>query len=247
MNLVYSRLVEGDDVDGASVLLPLTNICDGVNDLPDYSIHPHALNEHHLPTIIGGVLTNVAPGLQAVVHPTGTRSNYSNIYPGYATSVFTGGGAKWGLISDGVNSLEILFDAVHLGMTNPNRIGGLLIKANIHLYSILGACKQPTQCLACFGLAWKSAAGVWSIIPRTERFLNRYYTHPAIEPSYEKYDVPITTLLTENDTGATHVIGIKAVVALYTTQEIPTDPWTDQMVQITSSNMSVLPLHGALI
>lgn len=254
-HIVYSPQDEGDVLSGTTLMSQLNQIRSSVNNLPDYALAPHAARHNHLPSLITGLLEAVTPGYTTAVYTTGARSTYTNRYPGYATSTIAANPAGsllgWILVSSGGNTLQISFTPLELGMGAAGRVAGILVRTNITCYSIGGACKYWAECEACFCIGWMDDGDVWHVIPRSERFLNRVTTEDpetdqyAYPDDYCKYDIPIHTFIDATTIGGGKIKAVGVFVARHDLGADWATPTAE--VKLTSSNMSIIPLHAEIL
>lgn len=202
---------EGDALNAASFNTPLSQLQAEINDLDEPSIKRYTLGNQHLPSqvlAVGHQLLN--PG---AVH---TYNNTVEPYPGWNTL------AGWKIINTlgsagGGTELEaILGSSVDLAGSG---VKGVLVYCNIEVMQIYDslAITISGAFYALFALQLRLTTGAYLHIARTERYTNSDIETIAGVPTQlpVRKDVPIRTLITVADVGATTTIDrVRAVVSV---------------------------------
>ena len=230
-----SAIEEGDAFSAASLNSRFTEIEDGLNDLVEDAIEPHALRSDHLPSMIPYAAFNMVNGPYASLAGTSPK-NCTSAYP------------TWELVQNGAGTanLECTFDAMTL-VNNPTeaaQIGGVLVLVNVHVTNIYKNAVPSWVATWCPGIRIETRSaggGLWTPLQHTERWDSGISSTNATSSGSRHFsDLAIRTLITaENVAGA-----ISGVRVRMSALDVSSGTWTSPYFEIGEANMTVLPLYG---
>ena len=224
-----------------------------------------------------------ATGVVAAEQFTGGFSKTINPAPNpndadvFVTSKYTTFGANAGreVLDDGAgNNLEVLFPApgLTLGMANPQKIGGLLLLANVHFLrntyipegeaEIVESKPGKTAFMVC--VQYTTDGINWITIDKTERFQTErvadkvwgegpFTRTPTFSNSNDRdiwtfQDMPLRVWLDVGNFSVTNIRGFRIAGAVVNLQ--PTAGWPASFTfkgYYREANLSVIPFHNGIL
>lgn len=183
---------DADPFDGPALQAKLSGIWAAANDIESTATLRHTLGRNHLAS---PVFTPAYRDLEAAGGP----HLYTNTYPGWNTNTI--GSPGWAVINDGVADMEATFSAP-VDLLGNNKIGGVLVEANIHVYHIGNAATTEFS-YAYFVLQMRFSDGTSRLIPETECYEDAETNDDGgggvlVQVNKEK-DVPLEYLITAAD------------------------------------------------
>ena len=276
-DLTYPYLVEGVTFDAASLNTRFGGVAGataGLNALMDYAAKRGAFQEVHLPT------TGIVAGEQFTTNGFSTSLTMPYPFPGptpdrFTTTTYTGYGdsADRQVLSDSSGAeLKVMFDTgLTLGMSNPQKIGGLLVLVNVHFLRVNYIADdteiegpKPGKVAFMISLQATTNGVAWTTISKTERFqseriidkfcgegpFNRSTYSPFNPPNigytdaWTYQDMSIRTWFDASGLGA-GVTGLRVVGTVVNLQ--PSNPGWPAGVTFRGyyreANLSVIPWH----
>lgn len=185
----WTRLTETTPITAGSLNLRFDGVRNEMNALEDLCVQPRALHRAHLPTSV--LSKGRAEIISAVNH---TYTDVSEPYPGY------GLGVGWRVINTngslGTGTALSITLPTAVNLSQQARYGGILVLANVHAITLIGA-------LGTVGIYGASAmfaiqyqiSGIWYTLGRTERFLSADTNEAGTSQLVLFKDVPIRTYI----------------------------------------------------
>tara|TARA_R100000951_G_scaffold112907_1_gene113999 strand:+ start:741 stop:1568 length:828 start_codon:yes stop_codon:yes gene_type:complete len=271
-DIQYPYLEEGTVFDAASLNNRLQTVTDGLNGLTEVSVQRGTFSDQHLTN--QGLLAGEQFPTIATAGTTRYSRNISGNHSYTVQYVSWGGNGTYPavgdndreLITDGVVSLEINFGAssIQLGMSNTDKIAGLIILLNVHLLrtSVVDAQQQTDygaeqSAMTC--IQYTTDGINWFTFRKTERFQRNRTVRgegqgAQIDPSprgrmtgadqddvYCNQDIATRTLILPEDLPDPNLAirGIRAATAVW-------QPATGsaQTIYLREANFTVIPLHA---
>jgi hypothetical protein len=227
--MAWTPHAEGDAISQAAVNANISALETQANSVAAGAITPKSLNEHHLPSVLGGFANKSLSGVD---------QSYTNTYPGWADD-YMSAVAGWQVISSPSGDLEISFTGVDLTKDK------LLVMANIGVKDIQHMSGTGvTEGRAAVKIQVQINGGAYEGVSRTERYLDSRLDLNA-SPDITRVrrgDIPIRTLIDSNDFAGA-VTGVRVVVSiLYPTIAIQ----NDATVTLLNSILSGIVLKQAI-
>ena len=169
------------------------------------------------------------------------------------------------MITDGTTPLQIDFTATtKLGMTQTDKVAGLLVLLNVHLQHVQRTVQNTTTyfpaCGAMVCIQWTPDGTHWLTIKRTERFQwartlqveagfssdssqRGAMTADDQQDVYVNQDIGLRTLILPADlpSPTQDIKGIRAAAAVW---DAGVAPPTGSAVVLKEGNLSVIPIHA---
>lgn len=235
-------LRDQDTFDAATINAKLADVRAAVNDIMPGAVRSNALRFAHMASIIPST-----PGVQQARHAPATAVDYTNAFPGYASSTIAGtggglGGTGWAIISDGTTPLTLSWSSLTLGMGQASRVAAILVRVNLEMELVSsGAAANTANRNHCgvFAICWRNGAGTRTVLQHTQRFEGAM-----LDNAYNYvdgwHDVSIVTLLTNDVLGAA-CTGVDALAAFDNPAGAnPASP----VVRLRRGSIVAIPLHA---
>jgi len=260
----YDPLDEEEAFTDTSLNAGFTELVSGINAIEVDAVKRHSLRSEHQPSLTPA---DEHPGLtwtkQLTAAPatdTGTKLTSTSNTP----------------VTGPEGDLEVLFpDGITLGMTGADRIGALLVLANVRIGGMFTLSTKSKNNLIVLTIAIKVSSSSWRNISRTRRSLSMpdqaelsYRAAGAgadeLKPaeSFQEsvnFDIPLRTLIDLNDLaeGDSVVYGVKVNIrGAQANTGAPADTWIDSLntgvslsayYSVAQANLSVIPFHALAV
>jgi hypothetical protein len=231
-DMTWSALTELQQWNAANLNAYFESIESGLNDLEGYAIQDYGLGYWNLDATLALTKLDGTPD-PTVRIDTPFPAYYTNKYVAFdddtisATPHASPGTNGWAVVEDGTsptsNKLEISWSSGYaLGMTQADRVAGILICAESHVRWIVVETAQLPLITAphwpAFAIQWKDSSNVWHTVGRTERFIDpsclRGDNANGITSKSICFPVTIRTLLLPTDV-SDDVYGVRMVFTNY--------------------------------
>lgn len=239
-DISYDPFRDGAAITAAEMQARFTALQGQLAALPNYALADKALRKEHLPSLIA-IDPLLTMGDYSKVN-TALTPNFTNTYPGFATSLYAGTGPGAGAGWRGVHTLaQILFTGHQLGMVGSQRVQGYKLIANIELNKLyVETFADSDNWTACFCWMYR-AGGAWLVVPKTERVVTQLNDFGRRASGFQRMDIPLRSTLLSADVGGAIIDGLQVAVAFYSQGVVPPAPGH---VELAKWSIMALPFHA---